>query len=99
MSAARLKTQQSNDQCIDVFTSIVEGQRWPDGALHSHTAQDRLRTVVAGAHRDALLIKRNSNILGANVIENERHHASLLACCPDQPQTGYREQFSCAVIQ
>jgi hypothetical protein len=42
-----------------------------------HAAQDGLSAVVAGSHCDALLVERDSNIFGANVIENERHHAGL----------------------
>src|SRR5580700_1088587 len=99
MSPASLKTQERGHQRIDILTGVVEGQRRTDCALNSHAAQDGLSTVVARSYRDALLVERDSNIFGANVIENERHHARLLACCADQPQAWYRKQFRRAVIQ
>jgi hypothetical protein len=79
MSSARLQTQKCGNQRIDILTSVVEGQRRPDRALNSHAAENRLSAVVAGSHGDTLLVERDSNIFGAHVIENKRHHARLLA--------------------
>jgi selenium-binding protein 1 len=75
MSPARLKTQERGDQRIDILTGIVEDQRRPDCALNSHATQDRLSTVVAGSHGDALLVERDSNILGAGGIFALDHYS------------------------
>jgi hypothetical protein len=72
--SARLKTQEHGDRGIDVLTGVVEGERRADRALNSHAAQDGLSTVVAGSHCNALLVERDSNMLSAIVVQNERHH-------------------------
>src|SRR5580698_11143738 len=99
MPPASLKTRERGNQRIDILTSVVEGQRRPDRTLNSHATQDGLSTVVTGSHCDAVLVERDANILSANAIEDERHHAGLLACRTDQPQAGYTQQFRRTVIQ
>ena len=48
--------------------------------------EDRLRAVVAGAHRDALLVERGADVLGAEAVEHERQHAGLVGRRADHAQ-------------
>src|SRR5580692_10961402 len=89
MSPTCLEPEQCGDKGVNILTGVVKGQRRANRAFNSHATQDGLSTVVAGSHGDTLVVERDSNIFRANVIENERHHTSLLACCSDQPQAGH----------
>jgi hypothetical protein len=46
----------SRDERVNVLARIVECKRRPNSALHSESPKDWLRTMMAGAHRDALPI-------------------------------------------
>src|SRR5208282_2839177 len=45
------------------------------------------------------MVERDTHILGANVVENEGHHARLFARGSDQPQTGDREESRSRISQ
>src|SRR5208283_4540074 len=68
-------------------------------ALDAHTPQNRLRAVVTGTDSDALLVERDTYILGSNIVENEREHARFLTRCADQLQAWYGEQTRRGVVQ
>lgn len=55
--------------------------------------------MVTGADSDALLVERDTYILAANIVENEREHARFLTRCADQLQAGYGEQTRRGVVQ
>src|SRR5262245_41105357 len=63
ISAAARDAVQRSDQGVDVLANIVEGERGADGALVAEAPEDRLRTVVTRAHRDAVLVERRAYIL------------------------------------
>jgi hypothetical protein len=48
-----LNPPDSTDQQIDFLMGVVKRQRWAHGAFQAKAPQDRLRAVMAGAHRDA----------------------------------------------
>jgi len=54
-------------------------------------AQDGLSAVMAGAHRNALLVKRDTYVLSANVVENEREQQSPLDPTPSVVRLAKKE--------
>ena len=84
--AAGLNSQQSRNQSVDFFLSIVKGQRSADCTFNTKPAQNRLRAVVTRAHRDSFFIQCGSDIFGTNFIDDERQDSGFVASRSDQTQ-------------
>ena len=87
------------DESIDLFASVVQRQRCAERALHSESAQDRLRAVMAAAHSDALAVKVVANFLCAKAIHHERQHACFFLRRADEVQGGNAQQRSRSIGQ
>ena len=76
------------DEDVDFVVGVVERERRSDGGFHTHTAQDGLGAVVAGAHGDALGVEGLADFDGVVSGEHEGQHAGLLIGGPDQSHPG-----------
>jgi hypothetical protein len=94
-----LDAKQRGDQRIYVLARVVKSERRANRAFDTHTSQDRLCAMMAGANRDAFLAQGCAHLFGANIVENERQNSRLLARRTDQAQTRYREKGCGSVIQ
>ena len=74
------------DQRVDILVRVVERERRPHRRLEPEAAQDRLRAVVAGAHRDAFPVERLADVLGAAAVEHEGDDARAFARRADEAQ-------------
>lgn len=79
--------QQRCDQRINIGTGVIERERWAHAAFYAKPPQNRLRTIVARAHRNTLAIERRTNIFRPVAIDYKRNHARLFLRRADQPQS------------
>src|SRR5437588_1510073 len=71
------------DEAVNFRLRVVEGKGGACGRGHAEVLHDGLRTVVAGAYGDALLVEYRSNVVRVNIVNDEREHARLLARVAD----------------
>ena len=72
------------DERFDILSCVVESEGRTNRAFEPETAQNRLRTVMAGAHRDPLAVKRFADVLGPAAVDDEGHDACALARRADE---------------
>jgi hypothetical protein len=51
------QADQYGDHAVHLFAGVIEGERGPHGGFHAETAQDGLRAMMTGTHRDAFLVE------------------------------------------
>src|SRR5277367_2812030 len=81
---ALLQIPNRRDQCVNVFTSVVESERRADRTFDPEAPENGLRTMMARADRDALAIESRSHVLRTKPIQDERKYAGLFARRTDQ---------------
>src|SRR5205085_1520249 len=87
------------DEAVNFVSRVVEGEGGACGRGHAEVLHDGLRTVVAGAYGDALLVEYRSNVVRVNIVNDEREHARLLARVADYADALYRRDSLGRVAQ
>ena len=78
---------QRSNESVDVFPGVVEREGCAHGCRYAEVLHHGLRAVVAGPHRNALVVEDRSDIVGVHSVERKRHDRGPLRCRSDQPQT------------
>ena len=82
---------QLGDERVDVFLVVVEIEAGPHAARHSELPVQRLRAVVSGSHRDALLVEEEREVGRMHLLGVERDQ-------PRPPARGRRRTVQLQVI-
>ena len=81
-----LDPAQGGRQRVDIGVGVVERKGRAHRAFESEPPQDRLRAVMARAHRDAFLIERRAYPFTLLAVQNEGDDAGLLGGRSDDAQ-------------
>ena len=76
--------EQNSDHVVHFGAGIIEGEGRAHRSFQSKTAEDGLRTVVASAHGNPLLVEGCSDLFGREAIQNEGEYARLICSRPDE---------------
>src|SRR5690349_20590484 len=71
---------------------VIDAKRCPRGGRHTVAVHHRLATMMAGAHRDAFLVKDGADIVRMNAFQGKAENGSLVACRADQSKPRYTAQ-------
>src|ERR1700731_1105303 len=87
------------EENVDLLERVVERKRGTDRGFQSQATQDRLRAVMAGAHRDAFGVERLAHLKRVVSGQHERQHAGLFGCGAHQADTRDVGQPRSRVVQ
>src|SRR5215216_1023690 len=66
-------------QPVHLLLRVVEGEGGAGGGGDAEVLHDGLRAVVAGADGDDLLVEDGAHVVRVYLVDDEGHHARLLA--------------------
>src|SRR5688500_14044537 len=72
------------DEAVDLVARVVDRERGAQGCGHAVELQQRMRAVVARAHRDALVVEQGSEVVRERAVDQELKHADALLRLADQ---------------
>ena len=85
---ALLQIPNCRNQCINIFTRVVDSEGRAHRAFDAEAPKNRLCAVVPRADGDALTVESRSHIFRAKSIQNEGKYAGFFASRADQPKPG-----------
>ncbi len=77
---------ESRNERVNLFASVVQSERGPDGRLDPEAAEDGLGTVVARPDRNTLTVEGRAHVFGAEAVEDKGKNAGFFARRSDQSQ-------------
>ena len=84
---------------VDFRVGVIKSQGRANGAFVAQSPQDRLRTVMARPHRDAVLVEMVADLLRFKSVEDERQDARFRGRSANAMQTGHGSQAGGGVFQ
>jgi hypothetical protein len=87
------------DQRIDFGGGVVEGEGRAAGRRHLETLHHRLRAVVAGADRHAVVVEQRTDVVRMHALHREGQHRGLFLGSADQAHAGHAVETVGGVVQ
>ena len=80
-------TRQRRNKGVDFVFGVVERKRSACGRGHAEVLHQRMCAMMAGAHRDAFVVKQGGDVMRVRTFDHKRKHRDAIGGFANQAQT------------